>query len=143
MQRPVGVTVLAVLNFIGACFLVLGGLLAIVGAGFLGASAAAGKPMGPMALLAGGGIIIGVFFIIFAVIPVVIGYGLLKLKNWARIVSIVFAVIGIVGSLPGLFSALGHVVIFTLVVNLIGIGIDALIVWYLLQPDVKKAFAAA
>ena len=76
-------------------------------------------------------------------IPVVIGYGLLKLKNWARIVSIVFAVIGIVGSLPGLFSALGHVVIFTLVVNLIGIGIDALIVWYLLQPDVKKAFAAA
>ena len=99
--------------------------------------------MGPMALLAGGGIIIGVVCIVFAVIPAVIGYGLLKLKNWARIVSIVFAAIGIVGSLPGLFSALGHVVIFALVVNLIGIGINALIIWYLLQPDVKKAFAAA
>ena len=140
MPRPVGVTILAVLNFIGAFCCVAVAIVMIVGLSILGASASGAHTAGMMAL-AGGGVIAGVLLIVFALIPILIGYGLMKLKNWARIVSIILAALGILMALPGLFMALGHIVIFALVINLIGIGIDALIVWYLLQPDVKKAFA--
>jgi hypothetical protein len=35
MTRPVGVTILAILNFIGAAFCLLGGIAMILGGGFI------------------------------------------------------------------------------------------------------------
>src|SRR5216684_2937832 len=138
MNRPVGVTILAILEFIGAVILVLLGIGSIVGMGLLcaamsqsgGGSAGAG---GIMAVIGGA---LSVFCFIFAAICALLGWGLWKLKNWARIIVIVLAVLGAVFALLGLlqFSAAVAVGI------VIRLAINGLIVWYLLRPDVAAAF---
>jgi hypothetical protein len=63
---------------------------------------------------------------------------LFQLKEWARIVVIVFAAIGLLFGmasffLPGMF----------LFGKLIRLAVNALIIWYLMQPPVKAAFGVA
>jgi len=143
MNRPVGVTVIAVLDFIGAALCLLMGILSIVGAGagFLGAiggqgqgGAAAG---GMVAMIAGA---MTVFAFIGAAISALLGWGLWTLKNWARIVSIVLAGIGALFQLLGLFGTLLHFNPISLLFNLVFLAINVLIGWYLLRKDVSAAF---
>src|SRR5262252_58582 len=98
MNRPGGVTVIAILDFIGAALCLLMGILSVVGAGagIMGAlgqgghgAAAAG---GVMAVVAG---FFTVFAFVGAAISALLGWGLWKLKNWARLITIVFAVMGV------------------------------------------------
>lgn len=145
MGRPVGVTVLAILDFIGAGFCVLGGLVMMLGGGFLanlinqqggqGSAGAAG-------IMAGLGAAAGVFIIIMGGVCALVGFGLWKLKGWARIVSIVLAGIGAAFQLLGLLGTLAHFSLFAVVWSLFWIAVDALIIWYLLKPEVKAAFQA-
>ena len=145
MGRPVGVTVLAILNFIGAAFCVLGGIAMILGGGGIatlinqqggqGSAGAAG-------ILAGLGAAAGVFIIIIGGVGALVGFGLWKLKEWARIISIVFAGIGAAMQLLGLLGSLAHFNLFAVVWSLFWLAIDALIIWYLLKPEVKAAFQA-
>ncbi|HXZ28517.1 MAG TPA: hypothetical protein VEG08_11030 [Terriglobales bacterium] len=148
MQRPTGVTVISILYFLGALFLTLCavvfiGMMSVAG---LGARA---HEMGPLAVLAGLGAVAGVVCLIFAVVAVVVGWGLWSLKEWARIVALIFSGLGLVGGVVGflgavllrshLFPAFG---VIGAVGGLVRIAINALILWYLLQPQVKQAFAA-
>lgn len=142
MERPTGVTVLAILDFLGALILICAGLAFLLGMGIAGAGMMS-QARGGGAFLAGLGAIGGVVFLVFAAISALIGIGLWKLKNWARIVTIVFSGLGILGGLLGLLTALLHFSVFTLVFRLVFIGIYALIIWYMLQPDVKKVFGVA
>ncbi len=145
MERPTGVTVLAVLQFIGAAFCVLAGLAFFFGGTFIGALAgsAAGGGQGG-ATGAGLGMLIGavggVMFLIFAALYGVVGWGMWTLKNWARIVSLVLAAIGAVVQIPGVFVSLLHFRIGSMLWSIIWIGVNGLIIWYLLQPQVKLAF---
>lgn len=143
MGRPVGVTILAVLDFLGAVLCVLGGIGMMVGGGFMATlinqqgSQGAGAGAGIVAAL---GAALGVFLFISAAIGVLLGWGLWKLKNWARIVTIVLAVLGVVGALLGLATAFIHFSMFVLLVIAIRLAICGLIIWYLLRPDVSAAF---
>lgn len=143
MGRPVGVTILAVLYFIGALFCVLGGILFFVGGG-LGALAGAQSGQqgaaGMSALIGALGAFAGVAFLIIGVIYALLGWGMWKLKNWARIISIVLLVIGAAFQLFGLVTSFAHFSVFVLVWTLFWLAIDVLIIWYLLKPDVKAAF---
>jgi hypothetical protein len=134
MGRPTGVTVIAVLDFIGAALCVIGGLLALVGASFLGAflgqAQGGNAAAGGFAAMLGGAI--AVVFLLAGAIAAVIGWGLWGLKDWARILQIVFAGLGI---LFGLFGLL-HISLMLL----IRLAINALIIWYLLKPEVAAAF---
>ena len=138
MGRPTGVTVIAVLDFLGAGFCVLFGLLFLVGASFIGAAlsksqggnAAAG---GLMAMLGGAA---SIFFLIFGAISALIGWGMWTLKSWARIVQIIFAALGL---LNGLYSLL-HFSSAMLFGFVIGVAINGLVIWYLLKPEVAAAF---
>ena len=69
--------------------------------------------------------------------------GLLKLKEWARIVTIVFAAIGAVFGLLGLFTLLAHIAVIGILWALCRLAINVWIIWYLLQPHVKAAFQGA
>ncbi len=138
MERPTGVTVLAVLCFIGGAFAVLGGL-AMFFAGALGMAGMASRPgMGMM--MAGMGAFVGVFLLILAALYVIVGVGLWKLLNWGRILALVLVGIGAVFAILGLFSALIHFRIFAVVWQIIVVAIDLLIIWYLTRSDVKQAF---
>jgi hypothetical protein len=63
---------------------------------------------------------------------------MLKLKNWARVVTIIFAGLAVLSGLAGFL--ISHGLIFT---SLIRIALAAWILWYLMQPEVKAAFGAS
>src|ERR1051326_8273160 len=111
MNKPAGVIVIAILYFIGAAVCLLGGLLFIAGGGFLAtmmsqSGEASASPLAGM--MAGLGAIAGIIFLGFGVIDLLVGIGLLKLKNWARIVAIIFSAIGAGLQLLGIIGSLSH-----------------------------------
>ena len=144
MVRPVGVTILAILNFIVAAFCLLGGIAMILGGGFIATmlSQQGQGSAGAAGVLAGLGAAAGVFIIITGGVSALVGFGLWKLKGWARIVSIVLYGISGAFQLLGLLGSLAHFNLFAVVWSLFWIAIDALIIWYLLKPEVKAAFQA-
>lgn len=139
MERPIGVTILAVLYFLGAAFVGLFGLLFIVGGPMLSGMARSGGP--GSALFAMGGVAGGLFLII-AVLDLILGIGFIKLQNWARIVAIVFTAIGLLFGVFGLVGILAHLVLFQLLFQFIVLGIYVWILVYLFKPHVKQAFGA-
>lgn len=144
MQRPTGVTVIAVLDFIGAGFCVIAALLMFMGgsilASLLGAAVAANGAPGaaPAAgIMVSIGIIAGVIVLCFGVLAVFVALGLLKLKNWARITTIVLAALGLLSSLRNLIAAFHG---GGMVVTIIILAYYIWVIWYMLQPNVKAAF---
>ena len=146
MNRPVGVTILAIVCFIFTALCVIGGILAIAGGGFIATlinqSGGQGSA-GAAGLLAGLGAAIAVFFLIGAAINALVGWGLWKLKEWARIVAIVLAAISALFQALGVFGSLLHFNILGILWSGFVLAIDALIIWYLLKPEVKAAFQGA
>lgn len=91
MERPTGVTILAVLALIGAGLSVVAALLVLLG-GAMVANMASRPGLGMMAGV--GGVIIGVFLLGVAALYAVAGVGFLKLQNWARILVVVLCGLG-------------------------------------------------
>ena len=140
MERPTGVTILAVLMIIGAVFLFLGALAFL----FMGAAMHTRAMSSGMSMIfAGLGAAGGVILLILAILYVVVAVGMIKLQNWARIVTIVLIALGLVSAAMGLFSSLVHFSIGLLIWQLFWCGIDVWIILYLLKPHVKQAFGAA
>ena len=128
-EVPTGVKVVSVLYYIGAALELL---LAI--ALFIGAGTIASKIPIIGALGAGLFVVVGVVLIGLAALSFFVGRGLWKAQKWARIVAIIFSVLGV------LFAVLGMVQgqVASSVVNLI---ISGAIGGYLLfSKDVKAAF---
>lgn len=141
MERPVGVTILAVLYFIGAAFTAICGLLFIVGGSLLSSMARSGGA-GAGALLAMGGAVVGVIFLVIAVLDFVLGIGFIKLQNWARILSIIFTGISVLFGLFGLVSVFAHPMMVQVVFQVVVLAIEIWILVYLFKPHVKQAFGA-
>jgi uncharacterized membrane protein (DUF2068 family) len=97
---------------------------------------------GAAGILAGIGVMVGIFCLIIAAVEIVLAMGLLKLKEWARIVTIVLT--GIFGALGvlGLLGSFIHFNLFATVIRICVLAIQALIIMYLLKPEVKAAFQA-
>jgi len=141
MGRPVGVTILAILDFIGAAFCLLGGIGMILGGGFIATMLSQGQgSAGAAGIFAGLGAAAGVFIIIIGGVFALVGFGLWKLKGWARIVSIILYAISAVFQLLGILGTLTHFNMFALIWGMFWVAVDAFIIWYLLKPEVKAAF---
>ncbi|HEY2169959.1 MAG TPA: hypothetical protein VGJ30_10075 [Candidatus Angelobacter sp.] len=142
MGRPTGVTILAILNFIGAAFCLLGGIGMILGGGFIATmlSQQGQGSAGAAGILAGLGAAAGVFIIIVGGVIALVGFGLWKLKGWARIVSIILYAISAALQLFGLLGSLAHFNAFAVIWSVFWIAVDAFVIWYLLKPEVKAAF---
>ena len=140
MERPTGVTILAVLYFIGTAFLGLCGILFIVGGSMLSGLAQSGGP--GSAILAAGGAVVGAIFLVLALLELAIGIGFIKLPNWARVVAIVFTGIAVLFGVLGMFSLLAHVMVFALMIRFIVLALQIWILVYLFKPHVKQAFGA-
>jgi hypothetical protein len=138
MERPTGVTIIAVLYFLGAACLVLLGILSIVGGSLLSGLAHGGGPAS--ALFAMGGVVIGAILLVLAVLDLAVGIGFIKLQNWARVVAIILTGIGVLFGLLGLVTMLAHFMMFVLVFRLIVLAIEIWILVYLFKPHVKQAF---
>lgn len=136
MGRPTGVTVIAVLDFIGAGIAVLAALGMMLGGGFVASMISQQQGAGA-GVLAAIGAAAGIAFLFGAAIAILLGWGLLKLKEWARIITIVLAGLGALGAL---FAVLTHFFAIGMFGALCRLVINGLIIWYLLQPHVKAAF---
>lgn len=139
MQRPRVVTILAVLAAIGGVLGIFAGLgligLGAVGGALVGASgeAAAGFLIGAFA------IIWGLVTLVISVADLAFAYGAWGLKPWAWMLGIVLqgasifmALINWVGSSSGNFGSF-----------LFSAAISGVIIYYLLTPEVKRAFGKA
>jgi uncharacterized membrane protein (DUF2068 family) len=144
MNRPTGVSVIAVLCFVGAAFCLIGGIGLIAGGGFLAKMMSQqAESAGTASLVASMGAAIGVVILVFAALYGFVGWGLWVLKEWARIVTIVLSALAAVLQLPGLFSTLLHFRIGAFVWVACWLAIYVVIIWYLLKPEVKSVFTAS
>ena len=129
MQRPRGVTLIVVLDFIGAAICLLVAL-----AGFVGGSFLAGVLSQGTSGLSGS---VAAAFLIGALIYGLMGFGLIKLQNWARILTIVLTILGTLGSVGNLVRFGVHGLVFVQAIFLV---YYIWVVWYLFQPHVKAVF---
>jgi hypothetical protein len=139
MERPTGVTVLSVVAFIFGGFLGLGGLGMMLGGAVLAQMAKSG---GLGALAGVGGAIIGIVLLGAAVIYVVDAVGLLKVQNWARILTVILVGLSLLRAGFGLLGSMAHFNVIALFFGLVIAAIDAWILVYLFKPEVKQAFGA-
>ncbi len=113
-NRPLGITILALLDFIGA---VLTLITAIAAPTILTAYSSS--------ILSGFGAVVMVVGIIVAVIGIVIGYGLWKGMKWAWWLEVIF-------------SALSIISILTL--NIIGFIVGIIVLYYMTRKNTKAYF---
>lgn len=113
VERPLGVTILAVLAGIGGVMAILGGI-------FLGSVV---QSYGFGAMMAGVG---GSIMVVMGLVNLVIAYGLWSGFSWAWWLTVIFT------GLNALMSLLS--------LNIIGLIIAAIILWYMMQGHVKGFF---
>jgi len=109
------VKVFSVLGFIGGALSVIAGLLlAVFGSALAGVLIGAKSPL--IGALAGGALIVAaVLMVIAGVIGLVIAWGLLKMKKWARIVEGIGGILSLFGFPVG--TIVGIIVIYFFLVN--------------------------
>ena len=136
--RPQGVTIIAILAFIGGIFAIVAGLgLTVLGGILGGALAASGEGAGGIfgGLLA----VFGIGTLGLGIAEIVVGWGLWGLRPWAWMVSVIVFIVNIVLTL---LTALGGNSLIS-ISTLVGIAIPAIILYYLMTPPVKAAFGRA
>ena len=131
MQRPTGVVVIAILYWLSACTSLLMGIVMAVGFTAFGSVAT-----GMMSMFAGFGVIGGIVLLGFGAVLAFLGYSLFQLNEWARVTTIVLVALGFIAAVSALISFGGGARISAL----FRMAIDAVIIWYLVQPQVSGAF---
>jgi hypothetical protein len=132
--RPMGATVISVIEAILAAFLLLGALALIglggVAGGLVGSS---GDPnaVGVGAILAGAGFVFGIIFLVIGLLYVAIAYGVWKGRPWSWMLGVVVSVIGLVFAVLGLTGGIT-------VSNIISLALPIVVLYYFMQPDVKR-----
>lgn len=140
MQRPTGVTIIAVLGIIFGALVALAGLWTLVGGALV--SSMAHRPIGMM--MGMGGALAGVVLLGLAALVIVTSVGLLKLQEWARVLAIVLNAVHLLVAALGLMDAFRniHMLFFfgVMLRHIVMIVIGVWIIVYLIQPKVKQAF---
>ena len=133
MERPTGVTWIAATFLLVAAYLSILGILMLASPGTV--SMAAGAP------LLGGLELAGPYmFLLVAAVAGAIGYGLLRLNNWARRLAIVAACAGVVMLIPQVSGAVISLRAEPLIFGGAGVIVRVMILWYLFQEPVKESF---
>lgn len=126
-----GITILAVLETIGALVLLALGAMVIL----LGAAVLVGIGLGEVSLgvaLSEIVVFVGGFILLLGVIELAIAWGLWKGQGWAWTVALIVAVLGIIGGVIALVSGSLY--------NIVTLAVQVIIVYYLYRPEVKAYF---
>ncbi len=122
MKRPDGVTLVAVWYFMNAFFILLSFFVLIaipVSGAFSGINDQTG-----LFWATTGVICLAVFVAVSGIVVALSGWGLLRIRSWARILGLILAIMGLF-AFP------------------VGTVISALIIWYLSKEDVRQVFELA
>ena len=138
MQRPGGVTLIAVLAVVAAGFSGVAGLILSSVLIISGHNTASPGPIVAALLI--------LVILAFATLYAAVGYGIWRLKNWARLATMVISALSIIGSLTQLLTANNPYQPgnpeFRVYFSLLAITISGWIVYYLTRAHVKQAFGA-
>ena len=133
MQRPLGITILAILALVSSALSLIKGLVVLGLGGLLGTWASATFPVA--------GAVVGVLAVIYGIVAIILacfslgfGFGAWNLKPWAWSLGVATYAGSLVWSL---LAALGF---STLRAQTGSIVVAGAILLYLTTPDVKRAF---
>ncbi len=132
-MRPLGVTLIGIYQILRGALGVLFGVSLMLFTGLaarLASLAAEGNAV--ERLLHGFGRIAGLGIVVLAVLHILAGFGLLKMQNWSRLLTLLLSAIALVALLPVLVVAHGLPLIFGV--------INAASIFYLALPPIKRAF---
>jgi hypothetical protein len=142
-NRPIGITILAVLGFISVAFYFVMTVLALVSrdqaANVLSAMTAGGAGPAPLQTL---GAVLPFYFLITGLITLAMSWGFWKLKNWARIIALVLIGISVVAGGVGI-AATSHSTTAATGSALVRLLVALFIFCYLCTARVRAAFRAA
>ena len=122
-NRPTGVTILAILEALGAIYFLFTGITEFLGTATIRSLAYLGISHSVFTLIPR---VIGTALLILGLVSIVLAWGFWIGKGWVRMIALVFAILGIIINLMSF--------------HVIGIIIDAVIVYYLTRPNVKQFF---
>lgn len=125
MTRPVGVTILAIISFLGAVLIVLSGALVLLGKN------ATNLPDLTAVLI--------LLMIIFGGLYALAGWGLWRLKNWGRILTISLVAIASAFELFRWYLT-PHFEMSNFVATVVSFTLYGMTVLYLFKPDIKPLF---
>jgi uncharacterized membrane protein (DUF2068 family) len=131
-MRPLGVTLIGFYQILRGVVGILFGLSLMLFTGLaakLASLAAEGNAAGRFF---GVGHLVGLVIILFAAFHLVAGYGVLRMQNWGRLLTLFFSAIGPALLLPVIVVMHGIPLIFGI--------INAAVIFYLATPAVKRAF---
>lgn len=124
----IAVLFLATAAYLAGCgllMLIRPGLIAMAsGADFLGGLELAGPYM----------------FLLIAAVAALIGWGLLRLNNWARRAAIAAGVVGVFLLVPSVSSAVIGFEWGSLARGAVGVIVRVMVIWYLWQEPVRESF---
>jgi hypothetical protein len=134
MERPASITVIAVIFFLVAAYLIVIGFVEFLSPGTISLARVAGVAYGreldgPQAAIS-----VGAGWAL-------VGWGLYRLRNWARWCAVVILVIGVAGSVPAVSAAARDITwrFFWLGAQIM---VRIVIAWLLVaSPEVGEAFA--
>ena len=132
-MRPLGVTLVGFYQILRGVLGLVFGLSLLVFTGLahkLASLAAEGNATGRF--FGGLGHLASLVIILFAVLHLISGYGVLGIQNWARLLTLFLSAIGLVLLLPVLIVVHGIPVAFGI--------INVVVILYLAMPPVKRAF---
>jgi hypothetical protein len=132
MQRPAGVTAIAILFFLAAGYLCVAGAIMLLSRGTL--SMRIGAPLLHGLELAG-----PFMFLLVGAVGALIGWGLMRLNNWARRAAVVAVLVGVVMLIPSVSESATNLN-WPLAWGGLGIMLRAAVAWYLLLGAGPDAF---
>lgn len=135
-MRPLGVTLIGIYQILRGALGVLFGLSLLLFTGLaakLASLAAEGNAV--ERILHSFGRMAGLCIVAFALLHILAGFGLLKMENWGRLLTLLFSAIGLVVLLPVLIASHGLALGFA--------AINAATIFYLALPPIKRMFHAA
>lgn len=147
--RPLGVTIIAILAILGGIAQVIGGLALITLGSIISvsspeimnnnASSEAAVNIGPLGIIP---LIIGIILLIIGIIYFAVSYGLLKGKGWAWTITLIVTIIGLIIQIVSaiFYATITHSILIALASHIIGIIINAVIIYYLQRSYVKAFF---
>ena len=125
MNRPFGITVIAILATIGGLFGLCWPTLVFTGSTFLGP------------IFGTVGVFAGIFLIVGPILQLVFAYGAFKLSSWAWYLGLISTGITVIGVIINLFDGASFWSAIW------GSILSVVIFIYLLTPNVRQAFGTA
>ena len=80
----------------------------------------------------GAGQLVAAAVVVFAILEIVAGYGLLQMKNWGRLLTIFFSAVTLFLILPVVMVSRGLPLVFA--------SINAVVIFYLAMPSMRRLF---